>query len=73
MAGGAGLAGGQLLEKGLGVSNFSAAHGESAHQGLLPLGAGETTSLVGGAVVTVVSTPFALGEAIGNKVAGGFH
>jgi RHS repeat-associated protein len=73
MAGGAGLAGGQLLEKGLGVSNFSAAHGESARQGLLHLGAGETTSLVGGAVVTVVSTPFALGEALGNKVAGWFH
>jgi hypothetical protein len=42
---------------------------ESARQALLRAGAGETTALVGGAIVTVASTPIALEEAALAKAA----
>lgn len=73
MAAGGGLAAGQFLEKNLNVSEFSSQHGLDAQQFALQHGAGETTALVTGAVVTVVSTPVALGEAAAAKVASWFH
>jgi hypothetical protein len=61
------LAGGQILESALGVSDFSTAHGETTRQALTKLGAGDDLSLVGGAIVTVAATPLALGEAAVSK------
>jgi hypothetical protein len=72
MAAGAGLAAGQYLEKNLNVSEFSSQHGLDAQAFATKLGAGETTALVTGAVVTVVSTPYALGEAAGAKLVSWF-
>lgn len=68
MAAGGGLAAGQFLEKSLNVSEFSSQHGLDAQEFAKSHGAGETTALVTGAVVTVLSTPVALGEAATAKV-----
>jgi hypothetical protein len=72
MAAGGGLLAGQYIEKKLNVSEFASEHGMDTQEFLKEHGAGETTAFVGGAIVTVVSTPFALGEAIGSKVASWF-
>ena len=69
MAAGGGVLAGQYLEHKLNVSEFSSQHGIDTKEFLEKHGAGETTAFVGGAVVAVVSTPFALGEAIGTKLA----
>jgi RHS repeat-associated protein len=72
MAAGGGVLAGQYLEQKLHVSDFASEHGMDTQEFLKEHGAGETTAFVGGAIVTVVSTPFALGEAIGSKVASWF-
>jgi hypothetical protein len=62
-----GLAIGVGLEKGLNVSNYSAAHGTAAYNALKNAGVNETAAFVAGGVVTVASTPVALAEAAIHK------
>jgi hypothetical protein len=69
MAGGAGLAAGQLIEKTLDVSSYSSAHGVATYEGLKKMGANDTFSFVAGGVVTVASTPVAITEAAIDKSA----
>lgn len=69
MAGGAGVLTGQYLEQKLNVSEYSSQYGMDTQGFLKAHGAGETTALVGGAVVTVASTPVALGVAAYHKLA----
>jgi RHS repeat-associated protein len=68
MAAGGGLLVGQALEHNLNVSSFSADHGIATKEYLERKGVNDTVALVAGGVVTVVSTPVALGEAIGAKI-----
>lgn len=67
MAGGAGLAIGQVTESTLHVSDYSSAAGMKVYEGLKSVGVGDTTSLVAGGVATVVSTPTAIGVAAVDK------
>lgn len=59
-AGGWGMKTGVALEQNLHVSDYSSAWGVGVNEKLRAAGAGETTALIGGGVVTVVSTPVAL-------------
>jgi hypothetical protein len=59
-AGGWGMKGGVALEQNLHVSDYSSAWGVGVNEKLRAAGASETTALIGGGVVTVVSTPVAL-------------
>lgn len=70
MAGGAGLAIGQVTESTLHVSDYSSAAGVKVYEGLKGIGVGDTTSLITGGVVTVVSTPASIGVAAADK---GYH
>lgn len=72
-AAGTGLSIGNTLEDELHVSEVSSRWGVDANVALREAGYGETTALVGGAVVTVVSTPVAIGVAAYRKVAGWFE
>jgi RHS repeat-associated protein len=63
MAGGGGLLAGQYIEKKLNVSEYSSQHGIDTQEFLKAHGVGETGSFVAGAIVTVGSTPIAIGEA----------
>jgi hypothetical protein len=67
MAGGAGLAAGQVIEKTLDVSEYASAHGVATYEGLKKLGVNDTVSFVAGGVVTVASTPVAISEAAIDK------
>jgi RHS repeat-associated protein len=64
---GVGVAIGTGLEKTLDVSEYSSAHGIQAQQFAKSLGAGETTALVAGGIVTVAATPIAIEEAAVHK------
>ena len=66
-AAGAGLAAGQIIDKTLDVSEYSSNAGMFVNEGLQGLGANETFSLVAGGVVTVASTPAAIGVAAVDK------
>jgi RHS repeat-associated protein len=69
MAAGGGILVGQALEHNLHVSDFASQHGVDTKEYLESKGVNETASFVAGGVVTVVSTPFALTEAVGAKIA----
>jgi len=66
-----GLAGAGL-EKALGVSEYSAAHGRGAEGAARALGAGDSLATAAGVTAAVLSTPLALGEAVGAKITGWF-
>jgi hypothetical protein len=66
-AAGAGLATGHVIEKTLDVSKYSSGAGMFVNEGLQELGANETASLIAGGVVTVASTPVAIGVAAVDK------
>ena len=72
IAAGVGVLTGQALENNLHVSNFASQHGINTKEYLESKGVNGTAALVAGGIVTVASTPYALGEAIGTKVASWF-
>lgn len=67
IAAGGGLAAGQLIEKTLDVSDYASSAGIAVHEGLNKIGVNEKVSYVAGAVVSVASTPVAIGVAAGVK------
>jgi RHS repeat-associated protein len=67
MAGGVGLATGQVLEKTLHVSDYSSAAGIKTYETLKDAGMNDTAAFVTGGVVTVLATPAAIGVAAVDK------
>ncbi|MGJ0506827.1 MAG: SpvB/TcaC N-terminal domain-containing protein [Methylocystis sp.] len=68
IAAGGGILVGQALEHNLNVSKFASQHGIDTKEYLERKGVNETVAFVAGGVVTVASTPVALGEAAVAKV-----
>jgi RHS repeat-associated protein len=72
MAGGAGILIGQYAEKKLNVSEYASDHGIAAKEFLERHHVSSDNAFIAGAVVTVASTPIALGEAAAHKIASWF-
>jgi RHS repeat-associated protein len=70
VAAGAGLMAGQVIEKTLDVSKYASDHGVAVYEGLKSAGVNDTVSFVAGGIVTVASTPVAIGEAAVDKTIG---
>jgi hypothetical protein len=73
MAGGGGILLGQYAEKKLNVSEYASDHGIAAKEFLERHGVNSDVAFVTGAVVTVASTPIALGEAGVHKIISWFR
>jgi hypothetical protein len=68
MAGGAGLAVGQLVDQTLNVSDYSSRAGVAVYEKLKSAGVNDTASFVIGGVATVAVIPSAIGYAAAAKV-----
>ena len=67
MAGGAGLAVGQLIENTLDVSSYSSSAGMFINESLQSMGANKTFSVVVGGVASVAAVPASIGVAGAHK------